>query len=83
MNKILASLFIAASAFALTGCVGEEDEIFDKSAAERLNEVSGIYTQRLASSEGGRFLRSVSFSRSPSSCILVPGCVLSPISTTG
>lgn len=53
MNKILASLFIAASAFALTGCVGEEDDLFDKSAAERLNEVSGIYTKRLASSEGG------------------------------
>ena len=53
MNKILASLFIAASAFALTGCVGEEDDLFDKSATERLDEISGIYTQRLASSEGG------------------------------
>ena len=53
MNKILTSLFLAASTFALIGCVGEEADVFDKSATERLDEISGIYTQRLASSEGG------------------------------
>ena len=53
MNKILTSLLVASSAFAFAACVGEQDDIFDKSAAERLNEVSEIYTNRLAASQGG------------------------------
>ena len=37
----------------LTGCVHEEDDIFDASAAERLNAASEKYTSMLQSSEGG------------------------------
>lgn len=35
------------------GCAGEEENLFDKSAAERLNETGQIYTGRLQSSEAG------------------------------
>ena len=37
----------------LAGCAGEEKDLFDKSAAERLNETGKIYTARLQSSEAG------------------------------
>lgn len=37
----------------LTGCTGEEDLLFDQSAAERLNAASEKYSQLLSSSEGG------------------------------
>ena len=35
------------------GCAGEEENLFDKSAAERLNETGKIYSTRLQSSEAG------------------------------
>ena len=53
-NKLYSILFTAAAALALTGCVkSEEDDLFDKSAAERLNEASQIYSQRLMASPNG------------------------------
>ena len=53
MKKIYPAILLFVSVFILSACVGEEDDIFDKSAAERLNEVSGIYVNRLCDSPGG------------------------------
>lgn len=54
MNKILTTaLLLSASLLATTSCVSEEDNIFDKSAAERLNETSELYTARVLASEPG------------------------------
>lgn len=47
------TLAAIAAACALVACSHEEDDIFEQSAAERLNTVSNIYTQRLADSPGG------------------------------
>ena len=53
MKKIYPAILLFVSVFILSACVGEEDDIFDKSAAERLNEISGIYVNRLCDSPGG------------------------------
>ena len=54
MKKILsATLLFATALLMFTACAGEQEDIFDKSAAERLNEVSSVYTQRLTSSAAG------------------------------
>lgn len=42
-----------AAAFSLGSCVNEEDDIFDKTAAERLNEASALYSSRLEASPYG------------------------------
>lgn len=53
MKKIFYFSLLAASALTFSSCTHEEDDIFDKSAAEILNEVSELYSERLTSSEGG------------------------------
>lgn len=53
MKKILSIPLLAAAALLMAGCTNEEDDLFSQSAAERLNEASDIYTQRLASSPAG------------------------------
>ncbi|MFA4047323.1 MAG: DUF4302 domain-containing protein [Prevotella sp.] len=53
MKKIFYFSLFVASALTFSSCTHEEDDIFDKSAAEILNEVSELYSERLASSEGG------------------------------
>jgi len=53
MNKIFSASLLFAAALTFVGCAGEEDDIFDKSAAERLNETASIYTERLEASAGG------------------------------
>ncbi len=53
MKKIYQLFPILALLFAISSCTHEEDDIFDKSAAERLNEISNIYSQRLSASKGG------------------------------
>jgi len=52
MKKIL-YLSIMASALLFTGCAGEEDDLFEASAAERLNQASDKYSALLQSQEGG------------------------------
>ena len=47
------ALAAIAVACAFVACSNEEDDIFDQTAAERLNTISSIYTQRLADSPGG------------------------------
>lgn len=53
MKRLFPIAFLLLTVVGLTSCSHEEDNIFEKSAAERLNEISGIYTQRLAESKGG------------------------------
>jgi hypothetical protein len=53
MKKICAFAILLTSALTFTGCSREQEDVFDKSAAERLNEVSNLYSQRLTSSKGG------------------------------
>lgn len=53
MKKILTLTFILVSALTYTSCTNEEDLIFDKSAAERLNEASDLYSSRLMASPNG------------------------------
>ena len=54
MKKILFPIaFLLLTVVGFIGCSHEEDNLFDRSAAERLNEVSDAYTQRLAASKGG------------------------------
>ena len=53
MKKILSISLILAAALAFTSCVKEEEDIFDKSAAERLNEASDLYSKRLMASPNG------------------------------
>lgn len=53
MKKILSISLILAAALAFTSCVKEEEDIFDKSAAERLNEASDVYSKRLMASPNG------------------------------
>ncbi len=53
MNKIFSIALLFAAAFSFSACVNEEDDLFDKSAAERLNEASELYSQRLTASPNG------------------------------
>lgn len=53
MKKNLSIIFLGAALFATTSCVSEEDLLFDKSAAERLNEASDLYSQRILDSKHG------------------------------
>lgn len=53
MNKIFSIGLLFAAAVSFTACVNEEDDLFDKSAAERLNEASALYSSRLTASPNG------------------------------
>lgn len=54
MKKILLHSLLAASAITLLGaCASEEADIFDQSAAERLNEAKETFTKRLSDSPNG------------------------------
>ncbi|WP_298638677.1 DUF4302 domain-containing protein [uncultured Prevotella sp.] len=53
MNKIFSIALLCSAALSFTACVNEEDDLFDKTAAERLNEASSLYSQRLTASPNG------------------------------
>lgn len=53
MKKILYFSLLLGLALSYTSCQDEEDLLFDKSAAERLNEIKGVYSQRLWASPNG------------------------------
>lgn len=54
MKKILSLAFYASlAAFTFVSCATEEDDIFDNTAAERLNAISDTYTKRMAASKDG------------------------------
>ena len=44
---------ILGAAVLMTACAGEEEDLFDKSAAERLNEMSSVYAKRLEAQPAG------------------------------
>lgn len=53
MKKILSFSLICATALGFTGCSGEEDDLFNASAAERLNAASALYSARLTAQPNG------------------------------
>ena len=53
MKKILSIAVICTAALALSGCAGEEENLFDDSAAERLNAASELYSARLTAQPNG------------------------------
>ena len=53
MNKIFSIALLCSAALSFTACVNEEDDLFDKTAAERLNEASALYSERLTASPNG------------------------------
>ena len=53
MNKIYSILLSAAIACAFTACVSEEGDLFNASAAERLNQTSAVYSARLEAQPNG------------------------------
>lgn len=54
MNKILSYTFVACAAVAtMASCQLEEENIFETSAAERLNEASDVFSQRLIDGQDG------------------------------
>lgn len=53
MKKIFSISFFLCAVLSFTGCVSEEEDIFDKSAAERLNEASDLYSARLGAQPNG------------------------------
>ncbi len=53
MKKILSLSLLLAAGIAFTACVNEEDDLFEKSAAERLNEASDLYSSRLMAQPNG------------------------------
>lgn len=53
MNKIFSCIMAVGLVMSFTACSTEEDNIFDQSAAERLNTISSIYSSRLTDSKGG------------------------------
>lgn len=53
MNKIYPISLIFAVALGFTACSGEEDDLFNASAAERLNAASELYSARLTAQPNG------------------------------
>ena len=53
MNKIFSLALLCSAALSFTACVNEEDDLFSKTAAERLNEASSLYSKRLTASPNG------------------------------
>lgn len=53
MNKLLSYSYACALVLSLAACQNEEADIFDKSAAERLNEASELYAGRLTDCTDG------------------------------
>ena len=53
IKYIFSVTMLLAVGFLFVACQGEEPDLFEKSAAERLNEVSKTYTDVLAESEAG------------------------------
>ena len=53
MKKIFSISLLFCAAFVFVGCAGEEDDLFNKTAAERLNEASDLYSSRLTAQPNG------------------------------
>lgn len=53
MNKIFSASLLLGLTLSFSSCVNEEDDIFDQSAAQRLNAASELYSGRLMASPNG------------------------------
>lgn len=53
MKKILSFFAIAAAVCGFSSCATEQEDVFDKSAAERMDQALTDYTARLKDSKGG------------------------------
>ena len=53
MKKIFSISLLFCAALVFVGCAGEEDDLFNKTAAERLNEASDLYSSRLTAQPNG------------------------------
>ncbi len=53
MKKILSIFAIAAAVCGFSSCATEQEDLFDKSAAERMDQALSDYTTRLKDSKGG------------------------------
>lgn len=53
MKKIIFFSLIISTALGFTACSGEEDDLFDASAAERLNAAASVYSARLMAQPNG------------------------------
>ncbi len=53
MNKILTASLLLGAALTFSACSNEEDDIFDQSAAERLNAAVDLYSSRLEAQPNG------------------------------
>lgn len=53
MRKILSATLLFVAALGFTACSGEEDDLFDMSAAERLNAAKDLYSSRLMAQPNG------------------------------
>jgi len=56
MKKILSFIILGVAFLSITSCVSEEELLFEKSAAERLNEASDVYAKRILDSPNGWIL---------------------------
>lgn len=52
-NKIFSLALLLGATLLFTDCKREEDDLFSKSAAERLNDVKDVYSERLTANEAG------------------------------
>ena len=53
MKKIFSISLLFCAALVFVGCAGEEDDLFNKTAPERLNEASDLYSSRLTAQPNG------------------------------
>lgn len=53
MTKLYSLALLLGSTLAFVGCAGEEDDLFDQSAAERLNAAKSVYSARLTAAPAG------------------------------
>lgn len=65
MKNIINAMVMITSCFLLYSCTGEQDDLFDKSSAERLNEAQSQYTQALSDSPNGWIMQYFATEDSP------------------
>ena len=53
MKKLLSMILVLSTVLSITSCKYEEDDIWDQSAAERIESLSKSYAQTLKDSKGG------------------------------
>lgn len=65
MKNIIHKSLLVLSVLSLFSCVGEENDLFDKSSAERLNDAQSQYTQNLYNAPNGWLMQYFATKDSP------------------